>query len=164
MLKPLLRQIFQEWADQREDWQPSVELLEEVWETVLGRELADKTRPLQWGDETTLHIAVPSEQWAEELSRYPRRFVGRLNELLPVRVEGIEFHARPQDFDEQDFDETAEQGDADRPGSGGATSPATPEPADAQHLTDDARDALDSLDPDARQAALQILGHVEDDT
>jgi hypothetical protein len=159
MLKPLLRQIFQEWADQREDWQPSVELLEEVWETVLGRELADKTRPLQWGDETTLHIAVPSEQWAEELSRYPRRFVGRLNELLPVRVEGIEFHARPQDFDEK-----AEQGDADGLESGGETSPTTPEPADAQRLTDDARDALDSLDPDARQAALQILGHVEDDT
>jgi predicted nucleic acid-binding Zn ribbon protein len=154
MLKPLLRQLFQEWADQREDWQPSIELLDDVWETILGAELADRTRPLRWSDDTTLHVAVPSDQWAKELRRYPRRFVGRLNELLPVRVERIEFHPRPKAFDEE----------ASEPTQAEDAAVSRADPADADALDDDARAALDALDDDAREAALQILGHVEDDT
>lgn len=154
MRESTLREVLAELHARSDRSRPSAELLADVWETLLGSELGQKTAPAEWrGD--TLRVAVPSEQWAREMQTYPARFEGRLERLLPWDVPEIEFFVDPDRF----YDAPADGQARDTP----ATADAGPDPADPAEISPEARDSLDTLDERARESALRILGHIEED-
>lgn len=164
MLEATLRKLLRQWARQRDGERPSAELLQEVWSTLVGRDLAEQTAPVAWRAEK-LVVAVPSEGWARELRKYPARFEGHLARLLPWEVPAVDFVVDEQRF----YDETTGTGRGparaapmDGEAGGDEASPPEADPVDERQLPDDQREALEHLDESARGAALRILGHISE--
>jgi hypothetical protein len=89
MLDKKLNDILEE-AAAKSDEGPSVELLEQTWPTLVGRELARLTRPAGF-DDGVLAITVSSPEWKRELEFRRGTLLRRVNHVFPWRVTGIEF-------------------------------------------------------------------------
>lgn len=144
MLSKVLRTILETSADSSQASAPSLNLLREVWPTLLGEPLCHRTRPSGW-DDGTLTVGVASEHWLKEVRRNHRRLHARIQRLLPWPVDHLDFvvealPAAPRD-------------------AAPSSSPAQPLTADT--VEDAVRDDLDRLDESTREVMLRIRGHIE---
>lgn len=144
MLSKTLRTILEASADNARADGPSIDLLREVWPTLLGEPMCHRTRPSAYVD-GKLVIGVASEAWLAEARRNRRRLHARIVRRLPWPVDELEFvveslPAAPQN-----------------------TAPAPPAPTAPADAPDDAtvRDDLDRLDETTRELMLRIRGHID---
>lgn len=90
MLSDKLQAIMSRAAETSAADGPSLALLEEVWPTLLGEDLASRTRPGGWS-EGVLTVLVGSLAWRKELWRHRRRLHRRVAARLPWRVDELRF-------------------------------------------------------------------------
>ncbi len=72
----------------------SIPFLSEIWESLLGEELSDHTRPMIFKD-NKLTVAVSSDLWLLELKRHSHEILHRLNRVLPEPLTNLEMVADP---------------------------------------------------------------------
>jgi hypothetical protein len=98
MVKKLPINPFQQWTRrllrQRADrgLPISAPFLAEIWESLLGEELGEHTRPLRL-EQGHLEVAVTSDLWRHELERHRHELLRRLNLILPDPLSQLTFHA-----------------------------------------------------------------------
>lgn len=100
-MKNLPNNPFQQWTrrllqQRAERGLPiTVRFLDEIWESLLGEELAANTRPLSL-QEGHLKVAVASTMWLHELARHRRELLRRLNHVLPEQLKELELVPDPR--------------------------------------------------------------------
>lgn len=90
MLSKTLRTILETSAEASKTTGPSLELLREVWPTLLGEPLCHRTRPSGW-DNGTLVVGVATDAWRTEMRRNRRQILRRIRARLPWRVDALDF-------------------------------------------------------------------------
>ncbi len=145
MLSKTLRTILLETsAKSSEATAPSLNLLREVWPTLLGEPMCHRTRPSGWED-GTLTVGVASEQWLKEVRRNHRRLHARIQRLLPWPVD--ELHFVVESLPPAPRDGHSPRADArDEPPT---------------EINEDLREELERLDAPTRELMLRIRGHIE---
>ena len=82
MLDQLIRTILEKSAQQGTADVVNLELLEAAWPTLVGDQMARRTRPKSW-HEGTLHVEVSSYAWVQELSFHRTRLLSKIQALFP---------------------------------------------------------------------------------
>jgi hypothetical protein len=132
---------------------PTLGLLEEVWSTLVGEELATKLRPVGWSD-GTLTIAVVDQAWLEALRPRTHALRARMQRVFPWRIANVRWVvAEPDDL----FLSSRRKAETDSEtiGQQGALGSVA-----LEELPEDVRHALVQFDPATRQRLLRIGAHV----
>lgn len=143
MLSKTLRAILEASADQSQATGPSLDLLREVWSTLLGEPLCHRTRPSNWQD-GELTVGVASEQWLKEARRNHRTLHARIQRLLPWPVDDLVFVV--ESFPPAPRSHAPLASSEDAPG--------------AADVDDNVREDLARLDEPTRELMLRIRGHI----
>src|SRR5690554_5789605 len=69
---------------------PSLSLLDDVWETLVGKDLAIKIRPLGW-DKGELSVLVIDTTWFEALRRQQGALRSRIQRFFPWPVKRLKW-------------------------------------------------------------------------
>lgn len=88
MLEDLVRTILREAARSADPDVVNMQLIEAAWPTLVGPDLARRTRPRRWSD-GTLHIEVSSTPWLQEFSYRRDDLTRRIQRLFPWRLDEI---------------------------------------------------------------------------
>jgi hypothetical protein len=142
MLSKVFRTILETSAEASAANGPSLNLLREVWPTLLGEPLCHRTQPTGWHD-GVLTVGVASEHWLHEVRRNHRRIHGKIQRLLPWPVDELKFVVESL----PPAPKAARAPSAD----------ATP----SSEVDESLRQDLDRLDASTREIMLRIRGHLE---
>ena len=83
LLEHIVREILRHSAQEGGKGQVvNLGLLESVWPWLVGQDMARRTRPLTWRA-GTLHVAVSSYAWVQELSFHREELMARIRRLFP---------------------------------------------------------------------------------
>ena len=127
---------------------PSPDLLAEVWETLVGRELAGVTRPESLED-GVLTITAGSEEWKAELVERKLPLLRRIDDRLPWPVDELELDAGD-----------LPQASRSPPRSGGETETTDPTDVEVDAQTEE---ALAGVDPEIGETLKRIRQHLIDE-
>lgn len=145
MLAKTLRHILEVSAEAGEATRPSIDLVGEVWSTLVGEPICHRTRPLRWDDQTLI-VGVASEGWQNEMRRNRGRILRRLRGRFPWPIEALDFEVcqmpPPSDGGEEGSAESVE-------------------PTSVDDLDEALRSELERFDDRTRDAILRITGHLE---
>ena len=154
MIDDLIRLIMKHSAEKADPSVISLELLEAAWPTLVGVEMARRTRPRAWGD-GTLHIDVSSHAWVQELSFHREELLGRIKRVFPWRLERLHLSVAER-FEPLERRELLGELDVPRPEL--VTKPPRQLDEEAER---EAHEALAHLDPETREVMLRIRGHIQ---
>ena len=146
-LTNLIRLILTHSADQSNANQAvGIELLEAAWPSLVGQEMARRTRPRAW-HQGTLHIEVSSHAWVQELSFHREQLLERIQHLFPWPLERLHLSVA-REFEPLELREDVEFLDVPRP---------------ERDERDERERARRTLDTPERERAERDLEQVEDE-
>lgn len=169
-MQTVLKRILERATKRSEgdDWRPSIGALRSAWPGLVGEQLAEVTTPksIDW-EAGRLVVAADSENWSRELQRRERQFLARIDDILPWRLESLQFEtAAPTASERTDAPEsnaTASTPEDRRPAS--SSEPSAPEDrtqtTDRVDVPDGLESALVSLEDETEAAARRIFGHLD---
>ncbi len=154
MIDNLIQLILKHSADQADPDVVNLELLEAAWPSLVGHEMAQRTRPRAWND-GTLHIDVSSHAWVQELSFHREELLSRIQKLFPWKLERLHLSVA-QRFEALEFREDLEVIDSPLPKRMARRNKPLTEDDEAEVV-----EAMDHLDEETQAMLQRIRGHVK---
>lgn len=151
MIDHLVRLILKHSAEQANPSVVNLELLEAAWPSLVGKEMARRTRPRAWSQET-LHIEVSSHAWVQELSFHREELLGKIQRTFPWKLSRLHLSVA-EDFEPlttREELETIER--APMPIKKKAASP---------ELNQEAREAMGTFDDELQARMMRIRAHIK---
>ncbi len=151
MIDHLVRLILKHSAEQADPGVVNLELLEAAWPALVGKEMARRTRPRAWSEQT-LHIEVSSHAWVQELSFHREELLGKIQRTFPWTLSRLHLSVA-EDFEPLPLREELETIDrAPLPIERKAASP---------KLNQEARDAMSGFDDELQAQIMRIRAHIK---
>lgn len=151
MIDDLIRLILRHSAEQADPGVVNLDLIEAAWPALVGKEMARRTRPRSWSEQT-LHIEVSSHAWVQELSFHREELLGKIQKTFPWPLTRLHLSVA-EDFEPLSLREELET--IDRPLKPVARRQAT------EHLNQEAREAMSKFDEDMQARMMRIRAQIK---